>query len=290
MHRLIMASATYRQSALMPSSEIAQAKDPDNHFLWRMNVRRLEAEQIRDAMLTVSGELDETVGGPSVDASKQRRTVYTKWLRNSRDSLIEAFDPPDAYTSTPQRNVTTTPSQALLLLNGQYTLQRAQALAQRITRSRPKDETAEIGDAYRFVLGREPSAVERNEAARFLKEQAARIGVAGVKSVAANAETMPRRSGSTAALFKPTGAQTRLQVPDNHLMPSYDFTVEAFIVLRSVDDGAGVRTIASRWDGRKDQPGWSFGVSGNKSPGKPQSLVLELIRGPQKRIRQRHLT
>ena len=315
MHRLIMTSATYRQSALTPPAETALAKDPDNHFLWRMNVRRLEAEQIRDAMLAATGELDPTVGGPSVDPSKPRRTVYTKWLRNSRDSLIEAFDPPDAYTSTPQRNVTTTPSQALMLINGQYTLQRAQALAERIARSRPADETAAINAAYRFVLGREPSASERTAAVRFLSEQAGRIAAAGLKTVAASTESMPRRSGSTAALFKPTGTQTRLQVPDNHLMPTYDFTVEAFVVLHSVDDGATVRTIASRWDGRKDQPGWSFGITGKKplrepthphplqggeqkngratavpllggvrggsnAADKPQSLVLELIGDP----------
>jgi len=303
MHRLIMTSATYRQSALTPPSEVAQTKDPDNHLLWRMNVRRLEAEQIRDAMLTATGELDPTVGGPSVDASKPRRTVYARWLRNSRDSLIDAFDPPDAYMSTPQRNVTTSPSQALLLINGQYTLQRAQVLSEHIARSshQPRSSgresapsgilesesrltsaatVAEINAAYRFVFGREPSAAERTGAGHFLREQAERIAGAGLKTVVASTEPMPRRSGSTAALFKPTGMQTRLQVPDNHLMPTYDFTVEAFIVLRSVDDGAAVRTIASRWDGRKDQPGWSFGVTGRKSADKPQTLVLELIGDP----------
>src|SRR6266487_1811694 len=243
-HRLVMTSAAYRQSALTPTSAIAKTKDPDNRFLWRMNVRRLEAEQIRDAMLAATGELDETAGGPSVDPSKPRRTVYTKWLRNSRDSLIEAFDPPDAYTSTPQRNVTTTPSQALMLINGQYTLQRAQALAERIARSlheprssgresapseiresqsrltsaatvqglnprdfssgnsHPESETTAINAAYRFVLGRTPSVAERKDAVRFLGDQAARIAAAGLKAVAASTESMPRRSGSTAARFK----------------------------------------------------------------------------------------
>jgi hypothetical protein len=148
-----------------------------------------------------------------------------------------------------------------------------------VAHSRPNDEAAEIRAAYRFVLGREPSATERTAAANFLNEQVARIAAAGLKTVAASTEPMPRRSGGTAAVFKPTGTQTRLQVPDNHLMPTYDFTVEAFIVLRSVDDGAAVRTIASRWDGRKDQPGWSFGVTGRKAD-KPQSLVLELIGDP----------
>ena len=279
-HRLIMTSTTYRQSAVVAASEMARMKDPENHLLWRMNVRRLEAEQIRDAMLAATGELDPAIGGPSVDPSKPRRTVYTKWLRNSRDALIDVFDPPDAYTSTPQRNITTTPSQALLLINGQYTLQRAQALASRIAQSRSTDETAAVTEAYRRALGREPMPIEQRNAVAFVKSQAERIAASDVRDVAAATEAMPRRSGSRAAQFKPTGMQTRLQVSDNPLMPSYDFTVEAFVVLRSVDDGSAVRTVVSRWDGRKDQPGWSFGVTGRKSAYQPQSLILELIGDP----------
>jgi hypothetical protein len=280
LHRLIVTSATYRQSALTPISDIAKAKDPENHLLWRMNVRRLEGEQIRDAMLAATGELDRTVGGPSVDVSKPRRTVYTKWLRNSRDPLLEAFDSPDAYASTPQRNTTTTPSQALILINGQYTLQRAQALAGRIKGMQSVDEAAGVVAGYQLVLGRQPSTPERDTALAFLREQAARIEKSNSKEAVVSTDAMPRRSGSMAALLKPTGNQTRLQVSDNHLMPTYDFTVEAFIVLHSVDDGATVRTIASRWDGRKDQPGWSFGVTGQKSRDRPQMLVLELIGDP----------
>ena len=66
MHRLIMTSAAYRQSALRPAPEAARLKDPENRLLWRMNTRRLDAEQIRDAMLAVSGELDPAMGGPAV--------------------------------------------------------------------------------------------------------------------------------------------------------------------------------------------------------------------------------
>ncbi len=280
LQRLILTSAAYRQSALTPPTEIARTKDPENRLLWRMNVRRLEAEQIRDSMLAASGELDPSTGGPSVDPSKPRRTVYTKWLRNSRDPLLEVFDPPDAYTSTPQRNVTTTPSQALLLINGQYTLQRAQTLATRIAKSTTHDTPAAATAAYRFALGREPSSLELPKAVAFLQAQAQRIAASKVKAAAAAMEPMPRRTGSRAALLQPTGAQTRLQVADNPLMPSYDFTIEAYVVLRSVDEGATIRTIVSRWDGRKDQPGWSLGVTGLKPGGKPQSLVLELIGDP----------
>jgi len=279
-HRLLLTSAAYRQSALTPPSALAQNTDPENRLLWRMNQRRLEAEQIRDAMLMASGELDPAQGGPSVDPSKPRRTIYTKWLRNSRDALLEVFDPPDAYTSTAQRNVTTTPSQALLLINGHYTLQRAQVLATRVNPAGALDPAGALKAAYRFTLGREPSALEQTNGTAFLQAQSGRIAAAKGKEAAAAMELMPRRNGSRAALLKPTGLQTRLLVPDNPLMPSYDFTIEAYIVLNSVDEGATMRTLLSRWDGRKDQPGWSLGVTGLKATGKPQSLSLELIGDP----------
>jgi len=89
---------------------------------------------------------------------------------------------------------------------------------------------------------------------------------------------MPGRPGSAAA-FRPEGRQTRLQVPDNDLMPQYDFTVEAFVLLRSAGSGEGLRTIVSRWDGRKNQPGWSLGVNGG-NPGAGQTLALQLIGDP----------
>jgi hypothetical protein len=317
MHRLMVTSATYRQGSGAANAERGGQRaevrgqnagaeiDPDNRWLWRQNLRRLEADQIRDAMLWASGELDPKTGGPSVDASKPRRTIYTKWLRNSRDPLIEAFDPPDPYNSTPQRNVTTTPMQSLVMINGPYALQRAQALAGRIqktsnfkTQASGNSQTSNFelqgnlkaqpekvsGDeglvavAYRYVYSREPTAREKVAADTFLTEQADRNAHSGMVAQA-DTDTMPKHSGAAAA-FRPGGTQTRLQIPDNHLMPQYDFTVEAFILLRSVDQGAEPRTIVSRWDGRKDQPGWSLGITGKKSGGPPQSLALELIGDP----------
>lgn len=276
LHRLILTSATYRQSARENSGSTI---DPENRFLWRQNLRRLESDQIRDAMLWASGELDLKSGGPSVDASKPRRTIYTKWLRNSRDSLLEAFDPPDPYVSMPQRNVTTTPMQSLVLLNGSYSLQRAQAVANRISKlCRKTDDAAAVAAVYRCLYGREPAESEKSRGITFLQEQANRI--ANSATVAkVSVETMPRRAG-TAALFRPGEGQGRMQVPDNPLMPQYDFTIEAFVLLRSIDSGAEPRTIVSRWDGRKDQPGWSFGVAGKNANMAAQSLMLQLIGDP----------
>ncbi len=137
MHRLIMTSATYRQTSRLPAGAGSRAatKDPENRWLWRMNTRRLEAEQIRDAVLAASGELDLAAGGAERRRlSKPRRTIYTTAIRNTRDPLLDVFDLPDASRSVPERNVTTTPTQSLLMINGDWTLSRAKALAARLQR------------------------------------------------------------------------------------------------------------------------------------------------------------
>jgi hypothetical protein len=176
LHRLIMTSATYRQSALHPGSEAARRNDPNNRWLWRMGVRRLDADQIRDTLLAVSGELDASQGGPSVDATIPRRTVYTKLVRYSPEPLLQAFDAPDGFVSIPQRDTTTTVTQALQLQNGSWALGRAEMLARRLA---TRDAPALINQAYRLVLGRSPEAAETRAALRFLTEQPTRIDATG---------------------------------------------------------------------------------------------------------------
>jgi hypothetical protein len=175
-HRLIMTSATYRQSALHPGTETARRNDPHNRWLWRMAIRRLDADQVRDTVLAVSGALDTTQGGPSVDAMLPRRSVYTKLIRYSPEPLLQAFDAPDGFVSTPQRDTTTTATQALQLLNGPWSLDRAEALAMRLDHL--ADGPSRIAAAYRLVLGRPPDAIETAAALRFLRQQPAR-GSAG---------------------------------------------------------------------------------------------------------------
>src|SRR5690606_10008128 len=128
LHRLIMNSATYQQSS--HGSDVARAMqiDPENRLLWHWATRRLDAEQVRDAMLLVSGELVPRGGGPSAEHTEPVRSIYTRVLRNTRDPLLDVFDAPDAFSSTARRNVTTTPTQSLLLINSDVTLARAQAL------------------------------------------------------------------------------------------------------------------------------------------------------------------
>ncbi len=169
MHRLIMTSATYRQTALRAMPEVARIKDPENRLLWRINPRRLEIEPIRDAMLEASGELDLTVGGPGVATDKPRRTLYTKVMRNTRDPLLEQFDAPDGSNTTPTRNVTVTPSQSLMLINGGWVLQRARNFADRLQREAGDDSADRVRLAYRLAFGRSPSVQEQADALAFLR-------------------------------------------------------------------------------------------------------------------------
>jgi len=127
-----------------------------------------------------------------------------------------------------------------------------------------------------MVFERDPTPVEKQAGISFLKEQARRLRSSEQKLAQVMVEPMPGLSGK-AALFNPEGRQTRLQVPDNHLMPQYDFTIEASILLRSTDTNGALRTMVSRWDGKHDQPGWSFSIGRKSANSSEQNLVLELI-------------
>ena len=174
LHRLIVTSATYRQSATNPNAEQQQLKDPTNRFLWRANIRRLDAEQIRDSMLLVAGKLDAKSGGPSVPASKPRRSIFTEQRRNSPDPLLDVFDSADGFSSTPERNVTTTPTQALLMINSKDSLAHAAEFARRVQTEAGPERDSQIVGAYRLAFGRQPSGTELTAAIEFLNQQAAR--------------------------------------------------------------------------------------------------------------------
>jgi mono/diheme cytochrome c family protein len=281
LHRLMLLSATYQQSTHNPAAEQARVKDPENRLLWRASTRRLEAEQIRDAVLATTGELDLKAGGASEDWSKPRRTIYTKVIRNTRDPLLDVFDMAEGFTSTSQRNTTTTPTQSLYMINSQWSLARARAFASRLRKESSAEPTKAIDYAYRLAFARDPSAAERAAALQFLESQektlAARAPVASDAPFVA--EKMPFRDGR-AAVLTPGTPQERLVIPDNPIFPKADFTAEAFIVLKSLYPTGEVRSIVSHWDGKRGHPGWSLGVTSKASRYKPQTLVL-LLSGDQ---------
>jgi hypothetical protein len=188
---------------------------------------------------------------------------------------LAVFDPPDGYISTPERNVTTTPLQALAMINGPYTLQRAQALASRLEKMKLPDADL-VAEAFRVAYSRKPTEAEKRKGLAFLEDQAKRIGASNLNLSPVAIEPMPGRSGA-AAVFEPESPQARLLVPDNPLMPQNDFTIEAYVMLTGDDPQAPFRSIVSRWDGRKNQPGWSLGVAGKNSEYPAQTVVLELI-------------
>lgn len=171
LHRLMVTSATYRQSSYGPQVAAQAARDPANRWLARMTVRRLTAEQLRDAALAVSGELDLRMGGEGADLERgTRRAVYLKVFRNTHDPALNLFDAPDGIASTPVRNTTTTPMQSLFLLNGPWMLARAQGFAARLAADSSATLPERIERAYLIALGRRPEADERTEALRFLQD------------------------------------------------------------------------------------------------------------------------
>ncbi len=120
-------------------------------------------------MLSLSGELNLAMGGPSVDPASPRRTIYAKIQRNSPDEVLETFDAPDASLSTAQRNETITPTQALLLINGPWALDRAKAFAQRLSRECP-DTPSRIQRGFSLAYGRPPNSEEQVDASAFLSQ------------------------------------------------------------------------------------------------------------------------
>jgi hypothetical protein len=263
LHREILLSATYRQTARREPDETAAKVDPANRYLWRFHPRRLDAEQVRDAMLAVSGELDLAVGGPASDGNGTRRSVYTRKKRNSPNELLLALDMPAGFASTAERQSTTTPTQALQLLNGDWLRARARHLASRVNG---------IDDAWLAVLGRQPTEQERATADAFLMTQMGRIK----KAAPATAAAVKAHSDQG---FKVNSPHERVLVRVND-REGDEFTVESIVKLDSVDKNAELRTLVSHWDGGKaslESFGWSIDVTGQKSRYKPRNILMQLV-------------
>ncbi|MCI0463366.1 MAG: PSD1 and planctomycete cytochrome C domain-containing protein [Gemmataceae bacterium] len=172
-HRLIVTSATYRQSS-QPHAGNAKL-DPDNKLWWSWSPRRLEAEAVRDSMLAVSGELDRRAGGPSDPDSKKsvRRSLYLFQRRANVPAFQPLFDGPNAVLeSCAVRHVSTVPLQALFLLNNEFSVARAKAFAQRVLARAGEDRERQVSEAFALALGRPPDEADRAAARRFFAVQA----------------------------------------------------------------------------------------------------------------------
>ncbi len=193
MHRLIVTSATYRQSS-RHRPELAKL-DATNKLLGRQNRLRLEAEVVRDVSLTASGLLNRQIGGPSVfppqpegvfkftqiqkdwkpsaGPDRYRRGMYTHFWRSAPHPALMVFDAPESTTTCTRRNRSNTPLQSLTLLNDQAFFEFAQALAGRALREGPKNEDKRVRYLFRLCLSREPSDAELQRLVRLAAEQRA---------------------------------------------------------------------------------------------------------------------
>ncbi len=187
LHRTIVISATYRQSSQF--NKAAAQVDRDNRKYWRKSPSRLEAESVRDAVLCVAGQMNPQVGGPGyrdfhthirntqfydmrdpVGASFNRRSLYRTWVRSGRNRFLDVFDCPDPSTKTPARAVTTTPLQALAMMNNSFVLRMSQRLSQRLQSEFGKEPANQIHGAYRFAFARQPDEHELKTGIVFIQQ------------------------------------------------------------------------------------------------------------------------
>jgi hypothetical protein len=185
---LIVNSSTYRQSAAF--NPAAEKNDAENDLLWRYSPRRLEAEEVRDAMLFASGDLNPAMGGPGfqpfdivkfnsstyipvdkIGPDFNRRTVYRVNVNSGKDPLLDALDCPDPSIKTPRRGVTITPLQALGLMNDSFVQRQADHLAVRALKESGGDLPAAVNHACLLAWGREPGSRELNRAVAAARER-----------------------------------------------------------------------------------------------------------------------
>jgi Protein of unknown function (DUF1553)/Protein of unknown function (DUF1549)/Planctomycete cytochrome C/Concanavalin A-like lectin/glucanases superfamily len=188
LHRLIVTSATYRQAS--DARDEAMKIDADNRLLWRKSPLRIEAEALRDAGLVATGRLDPTIGGKGyrdvkhffykgshfydlideVGSEAKRRTVYRFAPRGGRNPFLDTFDCPDPSVAAPKRASTTTPLQALSLMNNTLVFQMADEFASRVQAQAKDDATQQVQLVYFIAYGRDANEVEIQTVLPFLKQ------------------------------------------------------------------------------------------------------------------------
>jgi mono/diheme cytochrome c family protein len=182
LHRLIMTSSAWRQQSR--HRDEAAAVDPENRLLWRMPLRRMDAEVVRDSMLAVAGKLNLKMYGPAVPVKTladgqivaeesdegNRRSIYLLHRRSTPVTVLETFDAPRLTTNCIQRRTSNVVSQALLMLNSGFVDRQAEETAKRIA-AEIKQPSDQIRSAYLHVLGRHPDSAEADKAEQFLRVQ-----------------------------------------------------------------------------------------------------------------------
>ena len=214
LHRLLVTSTAYRMASTSASGgEANLALDRDNLFLWRMRTRRAEAEVVRDSLLSVSGQLDSTLGGPDLDQetglTSTRRSVYFRHAADKQMTFLLLFDAA-GVTECYRRNQSVVPQQALALANSPISLSQARLLSQRLSGeigadASPENSGAFITAAFEHVLTRPPTAEEVAQCQAFLVDQAGRL--------AATADLAAFNTGAASPI--PPAAEPHLRAREN---------------------------------------------------------------------------
>jgi hypothetical protein len=205
--RQLMTSAAYRQASKWTGP--VPTSDPENRLLWRMRLRRLESEIIRDSLLAVSGRLDRTLGGKPVPVQAQpdgtltvpaeglptptsgcRRSLYLLSRRNYHPTFLAVFDQPVMTSNCPCRNPSAVVSQSLTLLNDRFVLEQADALAERVLRQAGTESARQIEAAYRLALVRQPTSEETARCTAFIDRQQQRSRSSGFSPDAASRDAV----------------------------------------------------------------------------------------------------
>ncbi len=188
MHRAIMTSRTYRLANDDHAANLAV--DPGNHFLWRANRRRLDAEQLRDALLVFSGELDRTPGGRhpfphhltyfyrqhepfQEEYASRKRSVYLMQQRIQKNPYLDLFDGPDGSLHFGERRSTVTTLQALYFMNSEFIHEQADAIAERLAKV-ATDEVERLAKLYELIFNRPPQPAELAFAGSYLRTRLAK--------------------------------------------------------------------------------------------------------------------
>ncbi len=190
MHRLMMLSNAYQLSSVADKSSLE--KDPENHYLSRMNRRRLDGDAIRDNVLAIAGTLNLKMGGVGIippltkeeilaarmpdlwpanpdPAEHNRRSVYLQMKRSLTLPMLQIFDAPDTATSCPRRESSTVAPQALAMMNSEFTVEQAEKFASRIKKLAGESPESSVDTAWKLAFGRLPTAQERETALDYLR-------------------------------------------------------------------------------------------------------------------------
>jgi hypothetical protein len=200
LHKLIMTSQAYRQISRRNAKQ--DKIDPDNRLLGRMNIRRMEAETIRDAILSLSGQINLKLGGKpvpvmedevgqfiigkenldgerkpgkSVDlkGEQHRRSLYVQVRRSRKLSFLDAFDAPAMEPNCAKRNVSTVAPQALIFMNNEFVVAQSRVMAVRLQKLAVKDLDRQLTAGWEHALGHEPTGAELSRAREFVQKQTA---------------------------------------------------------------------------------------------------------------------